>query len=190
MENNLLNQKRDSKQFEISLTEGFFTSELSLFNSGLQDYCPWESFKAKCQKNEVIVMEVARYGRMRLGRCVKNDLGYVGCFSDVIQILDSKCSGIEICHFYHFLTKWSGVSCVFNYLGKYVPWSHETSILFSEVVCNVDNNSYKRYILLSDLRNNNGGTFLYVFALFTSVAPYCWLPIEKNPAVPHPNLLE
>ena len=40
-------------------------------------------------------MEVARYGRMRLGRCVKNDLGYVGCFSDVIQILDSKCSGIR-----------------------------------------------------------------------------------------------
>ena len=66
-----------------------------VFNSGLQDYCPWESFNAKCQKNEVIVMEVARYGRMRLGRCVKNDLGYVGCFSDVIQILDSKCSGIQ-----------------------------------------------------------------------------------------------
>ena len=47
-------------------------------------------------------MEVARYGRMRLGRCVKNDLGYVGCFSDVIQILDSKCSGILNIYIYCF----------------------------------------------------------------------------------------
>ena len=52
------------------------------------EYCPWETFKATCKEDEVIAMETARYGRMRLGRCVKNDLGYVGCFTDVLYLGD------------------------------------------------------------------------------------------------------
>lgn len=44
-------------------------------------------------------METARYGRMRLGRCVKNDLGYVGCFTDVLDLVDSRCSGKSQCEF-------------------------------------------------------------------------------------------
>ena len=30
---------------------------------------------AACEKDEVLVMDSARYGRMRLGRCVQADLG-------------------------------------------------------------------------------------------------------------------
>ena len=62
-----------------------------------QDFCPWENFKAKCAQGEVIIMETAKYGRMKLGRCVKNDLGYVGCYTDVMDVADSMCSGRQEC---------------------------------------------------------------------------------------------
>ncbi len=64
---------------------------------GQVEYCPWESFSATCESNEIVVMQTARYGRMRLGRCVKNDLGYVGCFTDVLDIADKWCSGRHAC---------------------------------------------------------------------------------------------
>ena len=39
----------------------------------------------------------AVYGRMKYGRCVKRDYGYVGCSADVIAHLDSMCSGLASC---------------------------------------------------------------------------------------------
>ena len=39
----------------------------------------------------------ARYGRMRLGRCVETDYGYLGCQADVLQHLDHACSGRKTC---------------------------------------------------------------------------------------------
>jgi len=38
-------------------------------------------------------METARYGRMKLGRCIKYDLGFIGCSADVLALADSMCSG-------------------------------------------------------------------------------------------------
>ncbi len=34
---------------------------------------------------------------MSLGRCVKSDLGYLGCAVDVLGILDARCSGQTRC---------------------------------------------------------------------------------------------
>jgi len=42
-------------------------------------------------------METARYGRMRLGRCIKYDLGFIGCSADVRGLADSICSGRRRC---------------------------------------------------------------------------------------------
>lgn len=42
-------------------------------------------------------MRHARYGRMRMGRCVKLDYGHVGCSSDVLDLADSRCSGRKQC---------------------------------------------------------------------------------------------
>ena len=42
-------------------------------------------------------MRRAQYGRMRLGRCVKGNLGYVGCSADVLSLMDSRCSGRQSC---------------------------------------------------------------------------------------------
>ena len=43
------------------------------------------------------MMTVARYGRMRIGRCVKTDFGFLGCYTDVLNLLDKHCSGRRTC---------------------------------------------------------------------------------------------
>ena len=50
----------------------------NMFSVGVRDYCETETFNASCHHGEVIVMKSALYGRMRLGRCVRKDLGYIG----------------------------------------------------------------------------------------------------------------
>jgi len=65
--------------------------------SEYSEHCQDESFKAACQPGQVVVMETARYGRMRIGRCVKRNLGYLGCAVDALRYMDSSCSGHVTC---------------------------------------------------------------------------------------------
>ena len=44
-------------------------------------------------------MTHAVYGRMQLGRCVQHDMGYLGCQTDVLGLLDEKCSNKRSCEF-------------------------------------------------------------------------------------------
>jgi len=61
------------------------------------EYCHFETFRPRCRwRNEVIVMKTARYGRMRLGRCVSESTK-LGCSADVLQIVGGKCSGKREC---------------------------------------------------------------------------------------------
>ena len=46
--------------------------------------------------NEVILIQVANYGRMRAGKCISGE-GYIGCQADVTPYLDSLCSGRHNC---------------------------------------------------------------------------------------------
>ena len=39
----------------------------------------------------------AHYGRMKIGRCVKSDFGFLGCSRDVMALMDRKCSGRQRC---------------------------------------------------------------------------------------------
>lgn len=58
------------------------------------EYCQDEMFTARCDEpHQVVLMSSARYGRLRIGRCVKRDLGYLGCAVDALQVLDARCSG-------------------------------------------------------------------------------------------------
>ena len=70
-----------------------------IFSGGCRvaDYCSTESFHAHCPSGSVVLMTSARYGRMRLGRCVRVDFGFIGCSTDVIGILDRQCSGRTEC---------------------------------------------------------------------------------------------
>jgi len=66
---------------------------LSLADDG-DEFCQDESFTARCDRlHDVVLMESARYGRLRLGRCVRRNLGYLGCMVDALRLLDSRCSG-------------------------------------------------------------------------------------------------
>ena len=53
-----------------------------------REYCQFETFNASCAgADEVVLMEVARYGRLRLGRCVTHDYGFLGRKSSLIVII-------------------------------------------------------------------------------------------------------
>ena len=63
----------------------------------MQEYCQWETFNATCSGvNEVVLITAARYGRMRVGRCLPVDY-YVGCFADVLDHVELRCSGRSSC---------------------------------------------------------------------------------------------
>jgi len=65
----------------------------------LGEYCQLELFHAACASGHVVVMTSAVYGRMRLGRCVKQDYGFIGCSADVLRYADRLCSGRQTCQF-------------------------------------------------------------------------------------------
>ena len=63
----------------------------------MQEYCQWETFNASCSgSNEIVLITAARYGRMRVGRCLPVDY-YVGCFADVLDHVEIRCSGRSSC---------------------------------------------------------------------------------------------
>ena len=62
-----------------------------------KEYCSREYFEPHCSNNEIIIMKEAQYGRMQLGRCVDEDLGYLGCGISVRNYFDEVCSGKQQC---------------------------------------------------------------------------------------------
>ena len=54
-----------------------------------EEFCQWDIFNAICGEGEVIVMRTARYGRMKLGKCLTTDY-FVGCSADVLSHVDSR----------------------------------------------------------------------------------------------------
>ena len=61
------------------------------------EVCNAEIFKTKCDSNEVVVIQSALHGRMNIGRCVKRNLGYLGCKNDATDAFDEACSGKNEC---------------------------------------------------------------------------------------------
>jgi len=60
--------------------------------------CQSKYFRAKCSSpDELVLVQRARYGRMNLSKCVRENFGYIGCSNDVIDIVDSHCSGRRAC---------------------------------------------------------------------------------------------
>ena len=61
------------------------------------EVCDTELFEASCPESSVIMVSKAHYGRMKIGRCVEIDMGFLGCFNDVLDIIDKRCSGRRQC---------------------------------------------------------------------------------------------
>lgn len=70
----------------------FYPESFFLFS----EVCQFEQFKAKCDPGHVIIMTMARYGRVKLGRCVREDMG-LGCTADILMLMDKECSGRQEC---------------------------------------------------------------------------------------------
>ena len=74
--------------------------------SEIQEICNGEDFQPRCHGDDVIVMLSAHYGRMKIGRCVKEepalvsimkDPRYLGCSTDVLRLVSRQCSGKSEC---------------------------------------------------------------------------------------------
>jgi len=69
------------------------------------EYCQDEVFHAECDPGHVVKMISAEYGRMRigrsgrLGRCMTEELGVIGCRLPVVEYVGELCSGHQICEF-------------------------------------------------------------------------------------------
>ena len=63
----------------------------------LMDFCHNEQFSASCESGMTVLVTAAFYGRMELGRCVSGDYGYLGCHTDVTNILNNRCTGQKSC---------------------------------------------------------------------------------------------
>ena len=83
-----------------------FIKECSLHNDNVLflfalsvkgEYCSKDKFNATCASDEVLLMHSAKFGRMRFGKCMKEDHGHVGCSADVLMHLDGICSGRQSC---------------------------------------------------------------------------------------------
>jgi|SRR6218665_388998 len=85
------NTWNSSDQSQLSMLD-----MVSAFTSGIE-VCQGETFEPSCDENEVIMITEAMYGRMRLSRCAQVDYGYIGCKANVLEHLDSLCSGRRTC---------------------------------------------------------------------------------------------
>ena len=56
-----------------------------------------EQFRAQCPSTDVIVMKYAKFGQMKLGKCIEDDFGHLGCHGDVLDVMDEECSGKREC---------------------------------------------------------------------------------------------
>ena len=74
----------------------FLNFRILLF-SDKDEFCEWESFNATCRRDEVVIMKAAKYGRMRLGKCVTKNYGHIGCGTDVMPYMEERCSGRMSC---------------------------------------------------------------------------------------------
>lgn len=62
------------------------------------EYCQNEVFSAECPSDSVVQILSADYGRMKVGRCVRKDYGYIGCRRSVLGIMDFFCGGRRACN--------------------------------------------------------------------------------------------
>ena len=106
------------------------------FHPDNSDYCTGEEFRPRCSgggNRQIIAILSARYGRMKFGRCVKEDRvfeslfddpRFIGCSEDVRRVLDQKCSGQSECRVHVTNNNFDGVSPCHDDLRMYLEASY------------------------------------------------------------------
>jgi hypothetical protein len=59
--------------------------------------CDRDFLNISCSAEQVILIESAWYGRMKVGRCVRQSLGYIDCRIDALSYVERWCSGRQRC---------------------------------------------------------------------------------------------
>jgi Galactose binding lectin domain len=112
---------------------------------GVEELCAGETFQPRCPggRHDVIIVLGARYGRMKTGRCVKDEPGlgslienpkFLGCFADVRHVLVRHCSGRYECDVRVVDQNFAGIEPCFTYLKLYL----EVSYMCVKGMCPVD----------------------------------------------------
>ena len=68
------------------------------FSSGSRDYCLLDKFNPTCKENEVILINSAVFGRMKNNPCISREIGRLGCYVDVKDIIEGFCGGRQSCN--------------------------------------------------------------------------------------------
>ncbi|KAK2164526.1 hypothetical protein LSH36_62g01073 [Paralvinella palmiformis] len=86
-----------SKRRACALNHTVLTAVITPFPVEVLEACSWERLEAECPSGQVILLDQARYGRLHLGKCVKQNFGFLGCVADVRSKIDPLCSGRTKC---------------------------------------------------------------------------------------------
>lgn len=77
---------------------GILFSLIGISSEETTEFCASESFDHTCSENQALLIQSALYGRMKPGRCISSEYAHsIGCFADVLQYMDSQCSGRQTC---------------------------------------------------------------------------------------------
>ena len=113
---------------------------MSCFNclwitDGIQEVCYSDIFQPRYWKSEVIVMKSAMYGRMKIGRCIKqepilsettlSDKNFLGCSENILGLADQKCSGRSECDIRPSDLDSQTLTSCYSFLKLYLEASYE-----------------------------------------------------------------
>lgn len=76
---------------------------MCLFLGFIYEVCTGEDFSIECPRGDLILMQEAILGRMKVGKCLDANLGYLGCYKDVLIRMHSLCSGNPDCEIHRFV---------------------------------------------------------------------------------------
>lgn len=63
-----------------------------------EEFCDFDvNFSASCNSGEILQIIWADYGHMEIGKCIKVDIGFLGCKADVTGMLSGRCDGKQAC---------------------------------------------------------------------------------------------
>ena len=60
------------------------------------EICQGGNFEPQCPNQALVLIESARVGRMKYGKCVTEETGPIGCSENVEGYIDSECFGNSI----------------------------------------------------------------------------------------------
>ena len=104
----------------------------SFFETYSKEFCSSEYMSLQCSSNKIILIQNAIYGRKNVERCLsdeeepndsnKKDSRFLGCFSDVRDLIEPWCAGRQSCK--HTVSHIKTKTTCYNYLKQHLDIQH------------------------------------------------------------------